>query len=165
MTALPFPPYAATAQLRESQRKIRGLYCLEYILREPDAYCGKYWGDSSLVIVYDAFPKSRVHLLVLPRCGTPKKVTDLTDVHLPLLEHMHSVSSSIVAFFQSTQFRGLRFQVGFHALPSLSPLHLHIMSLDFQDAPADAGMRTAKHYNTFATPFFVPLLDVLQRVL
>ena len=45
--------------------------------------------------------------------------------------------------------------VGVHAVPSMSHLHIHIMSPD-RYSPC---LRHRKHYNSFNTPFFVPLED------
>jgi aprataxin len=45
--------------------------------------------------------------------------------------------------------------VGIHAHPSMSHLHVHVLSVDrFSEC-----MKHRKHYNSFATPFFVPLED------
>ena len=43
-------------------------------------------------------------------------------------------------------------RAGFHAVPSMRPLHLHLLSLD-HDSEA---LKHKKHWNSFATPFFVP---------
>ena len=45
----------------------------------------------------------------------------------------------------------LHTQVGYHAEPSLEPIHVHIISQDL-DAPA---LKTKAHWNSFATAFFV----------
>ncbi|KAG5184213.1 hypothetical protein JKP88DRAFT_181425, partial [Tribonema minus] len=42
-------------------------------------------------------------------------------------------------------------RVGYHAVPSLEPLHLHVISQDLDGH----SMKTPKHWNTFATPFFL----------
>lgn len=45
--------------------------------------------------------------------------------------------------------------VGIHAHPSMNHLHIHILSVDRHGA----RLRHRKHYNSFSTPFFVPLAD------
>jgi Scavenger mRNA decapping enzyme C-term binding len=47
----------------------------------------------------------------------------------------------------------LQFRVGYHAIPSLKPLHVHIISQDLNGH----GMKQPKHWNTFATPFFLEI--------
>lgn len=46
-------------------------------------------------------------------------------------------------------------KVGFHAQPSMSHLHVHIFSRDMH-SPC---LKHKKHYNSFTTPFLVPLED------
>ena len=54
---------------------------------------------------------------------------------------------------------------GFHAIPSLRPLHMHAISDDVK-ADAAAGGRTApamkrkEHWNSFNTEFFLPITTV-----
>lgn len=47
--------------------------------------------------------------------------------------------------------RPVPIRLGYHAIPSLSLLHLHIVSSDLE-SPA---LKNKKHWNSFATPFFV----------
>ena len=44
---------------------------------------------------------------------------------------------------------------GVHAVPSMSHLHVHVLSRDMHSDK----MRHRKHYNSFTTPFLVPLKD------
>ncbi|KAK7745164.1 aprataxin-like protein [Diatrype stigma] len=46
--------------------------------------------------------------------------------------------------------------VGVHAHPSMNDLHVHVVSRDMHSA----CLKHAKHYNSFATPFLVPLDDL-----
>lgn len=46
-------------------------------------------------------------------------------------------------------------RVGFHAQPSMSHLHVHIFSRDMHSD----RLKHRKHYNSFNTPFLVPLED------
>ena len=43
--------------------------------------------------------------------------------------------------------------VGVHAHPSMAHLHIHVLSVD----RVSECMKHRKHYNSFATPFFVRL--------
>ena len=40
---------------------------------------------------------------------------------------------------------------GFHSIPSMQRLHLHVISQDFDAVP----LKTKKHWNSFTTPFFL----------
>ena len=44
---------------------------------------------------------------------------------------------------------------GIHAGPSMNHLHIHVLSVD-RESPC---LKHRKHYNSFATPFFIPLED------
>lgn len=46
-------------------------------------------------------------------------------------------------------------RVGIHAEPSMDTLHIHIISVDMHSD----RLKHKKHYNSFTTPFFVPLED------
>lgn len=48
--------------------------------------------------------------------------------------------------------------IGFHAIPSMEHLHLHVISSDL----ISPSLKTKRHYNTFSprTGFFLPLADV-----
>lgn len=46
-------------------------------------------------------------------------------------------------------------RAGIHAHPSMSHLHIHVMSVDRYSE----YLKHRKHYNSFATPFFVPIQD------
>lgn len=116
-----------------------------------------YWKNSELVVVYDAFPKSKIHLLIIPLNASIKSVSSLEPddkQHMELLQRMMSVADAI-----STHFADLNIQLwqGFHANPSLSPIHLHLISLDF----SMKAMKKIIHWNSFTTSFFIPPSSVL----
>lgn len=43
-------------------------------------------------------------------------------------------------------------RAGFHSVPSMRQLHMHLLSLDY----ASDSLKSKKHFNSFATDFFVP---------
>ena len=49
---------------------------------------------------------------------------------------------------------------GVHTIPSLRPLHVHIISEDL----LSPYVRTKKHYNSFATDFFYPLEELAETL-
>jgi len=48
-------------------------------------------------------------------------------------------------------------KIGYHARPSLVPLHIHIISTDLESDK----LKSRKHFNSFATSFFVPI-DLME---
>ena len=84
-----------------------------------------------------------------------KTLNDLEPQHLDELRDFHSfasnVASRIEAYHATTTSRGsLDLRLGYHAIPSLEPLHLHIISSDL-DSPC---IKTRKHITSFASPLF-----------
>jgi hypothetical protein len=56
--------------------------------------------------------------------------------------------------------RSIPLRWGFHAVPSLRLLHLHVVSSDL-DSPA---LKNKKHWNSFATPFFVSIPTIKKMI-
>ncbi|KAG5490493.1 hypothetical protein JKF63_00613 [Porcisia hertigi] len=117
--------------------------------------------DDACVLVNDAFPKSMVHCLVMPLDLRIQSLNSLTKEDVPLLRHMMHVGDEYVRYLKSAvprTYEGRRFIAGFHSLPSLPMLHLHVLSMDL-DSPY---LKTKKHYNSFATFFFLTAARVLE---
>ena len=109
--------------------------------------------DDRIVIINDRYPKARHHFLVLPR----EKIVDLSSVtssHIPLLEHMQDKARERV----DNEFPGVEFRFGYHAVPSMSQLHLHSISQDF-DSPC---LKHKKHWNSFNTEYFIPAEQAIE---
>ncbi|KAJ3236725.1 hypothetical protein HDU78_004456 [Chytriomyces hyalinus] len=111
--------------------------------------------DHEMVVIYDAFPKSSKHFLALPRNTTAANVQSLSTAHLSLLESFQTVFKTLQEEFPESNLRA-----GFHAIPSMAHLHLHIIS-DDMISPA---LKNKKHWNSFTTKFFVSLDEVVEKV-
>ena len=55
----------------------------------------------------------------------------------------------------------LTFRAGFHVVPSMKHLHLHVISQDFDSA----RLKNKKHYNSFTTPFFIDVEAAMDELL
>ncbi|KAL7579974.1 hypothetical protein ACA910_004968 [Epithemia clementina (nom. ined.)] len=167
-----------------------------------------YYHDDNCVVIYDGYPKARMHLLLLPRrlVAAPdqrqqqngndsgvtgsgrslRSIADLSkDLHYEELKKSHATARQIVqhltkeyrslycnknknkskdsnadAAFADTDNNCL-LRMGYHAIPSLDNLHLHIISTDL-DSPC---LKNKKHYNSFTTSFFVEADQVEQELL
>jgi len=106
------------------------------------------------VVIKDKFPKARHHYLVLPieRIDT---LQSLEARHAPLLSRMCETGRSLTLQHPKSQFR-----IGFHAVPSMSQIHLHVISQDF-DSPC---LKTKKHWNSFTTAFFLNPEEVIDKL-
>ncbi|NWT72120.1 APTX protein, partial [Prunella himalayana] len=117
----------------------------------------KVYKDEKTVVIKDKYPKARYHWLILP-WDPISSLKSVTRDHLELLEHMHAVGQKMI---EQCPARGsLEFRMGYHAIPSMSQLHLHVISQDF-DSPA---LKTKKHWNSFTTDYFLNSQDVIEMV-
>lgn len=174
---------------------------LKRIVKLGRQHSSYLWSSDTVHVMYDAFPKASVHLLLLPTdtdvdslawvahqlqqsqqtssCVggaariepssslmssstevAPRGAEERRDVphYLNLLETMDAVATAILARLQE-QYPSLSFQAGYHSLPSLKHLHMHVMSQDFHKSPF---LKHKKHYNSFASGFFVPSKTVVS---
>ena len=118
--------------------------------------------NSKCICTYDKFPKAKHHLLLMcrdystnPSClMNVKSLNDLTKAHLCELREFHNLAKSIAAAISGDE--PTSFKVGYHSIPSLLPLHLHIISSDL-DSPC---ITTRKHIVSFSSTFFVTADEV-----
>ena len=111
------------------------------------------------IVIPDAFPKSTVHFLVIPRDPNLVCLNSLTSAHCDLLQHMMEVADTVTNRMKSenADYANLRYISGFHAIPSLPQLHMHRLSMDLESD----RLKNKKHYNTFASYFFLPAEQIL----
>ncbi|XP_021929427.1 aprataxin isoform X2 [Zootermopsis nevadensis] len=110
--------------------------------------------DDKIVAIKDKYPKAHYHFLVLPKeniCSLAKVTKD----HLQLLKHMDKVGQELAESHPTSNFK-----LGYHAEASMSRLHLHVVSDDFNST----CLKTKKHWNTFTTDFFVPSSKIISEV-
>ncbi|KAM8792919.1 aprataxin [Eudromia elegans] len=127
---------------------------LKSSMRDPNMQVYK---DEKTVVIKDKYPKARYHWLILP-WDSISSLRSVTKEHLELLEHMHAVGEKMIE--QCPDKETLEFRLGYHAIPSMSHLHLHVISQDF-DSPA---LKTKKHWNSFTTDYFLNSTDVIEMV-
>lgn len=162
---------------------------LEYILNPDTrrGISEVIYANHSWVLIKDAYPKASLHFLLLPRDpefyiyhpfhafeneaflaaarSEIRKVLDIAASELRRLLGSHSAadkirSDSILSETPPTELPPGRdwlkeLRVGVHAYPSMNHLHIHILSRDMHSP----RVNNRKHYNSFNTPFFVPLDD------
>jgi aprataxin len=116
--------------------------------------------NDRVIIIADKFPKARFHFLTLPR-EEIDNLEQLNSSHVALVEHMIAQSRDFAKIHIEAKSKNpVRF--GFHMVPSMARLHLHIISQDFNSS----CLKNKKHWNSFTTPFFVDaeaVLDILKE--
>ncbi|XP_069701349.1 aprataxin [Periplaneta americana] len=110
--------------------------------------------DEKVVAIKDKYPKAQYHFLVLPKENI-SSLAKITKDHLELLKHMDKIGQDL-----SKDHPASNFQLGYHAEASMSRLHLHVISDDF-NSPC---LKTKKHWNTFTTDFFIPSSKIITEV-
>ncbi|XP_015456645.2 aprataxin isoform X1 [Astyanax mexicanus] len=113
--------------------------------------------DEKVVVIKDKYPKARHHWLVLP-WDSISSLKALRPEHCELLKHMHKVGDRMIQ--QCPDNQKLRFRLGYHAIPSMSHIHLHVISQDF-DSPC---LKNKKHWNSFTTDYFVDSQDIIAML-
>ena len=107
----------------------------EYIVHSTD----------SLVIIRDKYPKAKHHFLILPRKSISKlKNIDRGDISL--LKEMDSEARKLTLRYQKSEFN-----IGYHAVPSMAQVHVHVISRDF----ISPCLKHKKHWNSFNTDYFI----------
>ncbi|KAG2157296.1 HIT-like domain-containing protein [Suillus clintonianus] len=130
--------------------------------------------SETCLTVFDAFPKSIFHFLVIPRVRLPFDVYQLADLRSllkceknsakELLTNLNQEADNVKKMIESEMLKkyGFKWEIwmGFHAVPSMQHLHLHILSADL----CSPRMKLKKHYNSFHPKlgFFIHLSDVLS---
>ncbi|KAF8821667.1 hypothetical protein IE077_001750 [Cardiosporidium cionae] len=137
-------------------------HLLEHREGETKPYVYHQWEE--FITLYDGFPKATYHLLVFmvmkDQGQTIKGPKYLTEAHSTLLRKLQFYVRCIAKNLQIHDGKDVVFRCGIHAIPSLEPLHFHLISQDFQAR----GLKSVKHWNSFNTPFFVPLYRIIQLV-
>ncbi|KAL2267300.1 hypothetical protein VTJ83DRAFT_4577 [Remersonia thermophila] len=184
----PSPSMAARASQAKSNGMWRGALG-EYIAhpeRFPPSVVVRY--TEHAVLIRDAFPKATVHLLLLPRSAGhslrhPTAALSEDPELLAILRQEAEEAARLAAAELERKLGGFsaasrarreamargdppaswppgrdwarELRVGTHAHPSMAHLHVHIISRDMHSE----RMKHRKHYNSFTTPFLVPLAD------
>ncbi|OAX30901.1 hypothetical protein K503DRAFT_658986, partial [Rhizopogon vinicolor AM-OR11-026] len=130
--------------------------------------------SDTCLTVFDAFPKSIFHLLVIPRIKPPfsaRHLADLrsllqckTDVAKELLMNLNEEANKVKMMIEEEMMKRYKFKwdiwMGFHPISSMEHLHLHVLSADL----CSPKLKLKKHFNSFHPNlgFFLHLKDVLS---
>ncbi|KAE8447281.1 hypothetical protein EG329_010975 [Mollisiaceae sp. DMI_Dod_QoI] len=145
--------------------------------------------DDAFVAIHDLYPKSSVHTLLLPRSehknmhpfGAFEDAEFLAAVREQVKKLRHIVAKELQRKYGPFSKQDIPREAvlngeaeladngelplgrdwdkevvaGVHAHPSMNHLHVHVLSVD----KYSECMKHRKHYNSFATDFFVPIED------
>ncbi|KAL8202849.1 UNVERIFIED_CONTAM: hypothetical protein K2H54_027115 [Gekko kuhli] len=147
---------AAVSETSSGKKEFVGHWSqgLKASMQDPNMQIYK---DERVAVIKDKYPKARYHWLVLP-WQSISSLKAVTGEHLELLEHMHATGERMVQ--QCLEKDTLHFRLGYHAIPSMSHLHLHVISQEF-DSP---WLKNKKHWNSFTTEYFIDSQDVIGMI-
>ncbi|CAF3887578.1 unnamed protein product [Rotaria sordida] len=103
--------------------------------------------DELCTVIKDKYPKARIHLLVMPN-EYIANLKSINNTHLPLLKHMLKVGKEVaekIAAKANARGSFAHFRYGYHAIPSMSLLHMH-----------------KKHWNSFTSDYFLDASQVID---
>lgn len=115
--------------------------------------------DKDTVIIRDAFPKARHHFLVLPKPLVTRGPRSFKQEDSRLVEGLLRAGEDLAEKI-TTKNPEVKFRFGFHAIPSMGHLHMHVISQDFDSQ----SLRNKKHWNSFTTEFFLDADVVIERL-
>ncbi|KAJ3062029.1 hypothetical protein HDU98_002062 [Podochytrium sp. JEL0797] len=133
---------------------------LHQYVTKPESFLVETVVQSScdFVVVRDTFPKAKRHFLVVSRKdkdASTRGVAALDANDAPLLAAFAAAFEDIKAMHPDAVLRA-----GFHAVPSMAHLHMHVISDDM----VSPFLKNKKHWNSFTSRFFIPLEDVVEKI-
>lgn len=149
------PPKRKPYSKKPGQARNHWMLGLLESMKNPDMIMKE---DDTCVIIKDGYPKARHHYLVLPKAEI-SSLRALNSTHVGLLKHMFTMGQKLVEDVQKGD-RGVSFRMGYHAVPSMARLHMHVVSQDF-DSPC---LKNKKHWNSFTSEFFLDAKDVIKTL-
>jgi len=128
--------------------------------------------SSKNITIFDAYPKSMFHFLILPRIQKPDSAlvnlgsllsgdkVRAKEVIDSLWEDAQVVKKEISDEMVSRYGFKWDIWIGFHGAPSMEHLHLHVLSADL----LSEKMKNKKHYNSFHPKlgFFLHMEEILE---
>eukprot|EP00518_Triparma_eleuthera_P011527 CAMPEP_0182476158 /NCGR_PEP_ID=MMETSP1319-20130603/28578_1 /TAXON_ID=172717 /ORGANISM="Bolidomonas pacifica, Strain RCC208" /LENGTH=176 /DNA_ID=CAMNT_0024677223 /DNA_START=152 /DNA_END=679 /DNA_ORIENTATION=+ len=122
----------------------------------PSPHPSLYAFDEHFALCYDAFPKGRKHLLLIP-LSSPRTFEEMSASDLRLM----SAIARLVCSQLRTSSDAIRPLAGFHAAPSLEPAHLHILPHGLVEG---SRVKTVRHVVSFNSDFLVGVDDILTFI-
>ena len=149
---------ASTSNKRQKSTRSSAFVWSESLYRYLDdpADPAVVYVDDKVIAIKDKYPKAKHHYLVMPRDKSIKSLKDINEENKELLDYMEAVGNRLVCDNNENGDPHLEYRMGFHAMPSMTHLHMHVISQDFNSE----HLKNKKHWNSFTTTFFVPVDEV-----
>lgn len=118
--------------------------------------------NEKYICIKDKYPKAKVHFLLIPHGDKMPKLLRLADlISLPksvdILKEMKFLSDQLIEKNVPNDLKS-KTLCGFHAIQSMQPLHMHIITTDFESE----CLKNKKHWNSFTTQYFIKIEDLIK---
>ncbi|CAH0398797.1 unnamed protein product [Chilo suppressalis] len=120
-------------------------------MRDPECIVKQ---TKKIVVIRDKYPKAKIHYLMLPHENI-SSIHKLNSTHIDLLKEFNKIYEEIKIENEDHSLKA-----GFHAVPSMQRLHMHIISKDM----VSPCLKTKMHWNSFTTDFFINYEDILKEL-
>ncbi|KAG0216022.1 hypothetical protein BGX33_000541 [Mortierella sp. NVP41] len=118
-----------------------------------------HWIDSKTLVLKDKYPKAHFHVLVMPNRLVPTMDHLICGDGVAIVQQLVERAKIVIAR-ESKRWPHLKFMMGFHALPTMKQVHMHVISTDLDSD----NMQRAPVYNSYTTQFFLTPEQVIQRI-
>eukprot|EP00055_Hartaetosiga_balthica_P014576 m.80652 g.80652 ORF g.80652 m.80652 type:complete len:538 (+) comp8628_c0_seq2:16-1629(+) len=153
------PPRSPKGSRWHENNRMDWSSALVHIVEHPELHKQDIvFQNDKVIIINDKYPKARYHFLVMPR-EVIEDIYHLTPDHLNIIKDMQICAMEFGKKIRMSK-KGISFRTGFHAVPSMRQLHLHLISQDFDSA----CLKNKKHWNSFNTDYFVPPKKLHHRL-
>ena len=110
-------------------------------------------------VIKDKYPKAKHHYLILPK-EYIHSISYLNTSHIDLIRHMIAQGEELGKKLKKGEAENVEFKLGFHAVPSMALLHMHVISSDFDSF----CLKCKRHWNSFTTSYFRPANLILAEL-
>ena len=108
-----------------------------YVDNPSQHYPFIYQETTNCVVIYDVYPKAYLHLLILPKRHfiSAQTCSEVSPNHLLQIKEMHDLAREIAHTAEAngllpSAWKKEDILIGYHTIPSLRPLHIHLISND-----------------------------------
>lgn len=115
------------------------------------------FSNDKYLVIQDQFPKSYYHYLVIPKpeYWNIPMISLLKQDDLSKLKDFHlfarRICKTLCLYLYNEFGLNVAFRIGYHSIPSQRPIHIHIISTDYDGVK----MNKLKKWNKFNSPFFI----------
>ena len=119
--------------------------------------------DNEFICIKDKYPKALFHALIIPISDDHRLLLSVAQILalnncLTFLRRIQKFSLKVIDLLPNS-INKYNLQLGFHAIQTFKPLHMHIISKDF----STNNLNKKQIWNSFNTSYFIALDDLINH--